>query len=85
MRLPTIIKRDPSAGLATARGKLADVEAKLVALAGERVSALEGSDELSDVVRIDERISEANRSAVILKDRIAALEQAVRQQRAGTY
>jgi hypothetical protein len=81
MKLPTF-RRDAAAGLATAQGKLAAVEAKLAELASERALALAESDDVAVVQKIDTAISAAQSEAGVLKDRIFTLQQAVRQQRA---
>jgi hypothetical protein len=81
MKLPTF-RRDAAAGLATAQGKLAAAEARLAELASERALALAESDDVAVVQKIDERVAAAQSEAGVLKDRIATLQQAVREQQA---
>jgi hypothetical protein len=62
MKLPTILKRDSAGALATARAKLAEIEAKLVDLATSRSAALVDSDDDGVVIQIDGQIAAASRT-----------------------
>ena len=77
--MPTkFLSSNPTQALERATTQLATTESEIVALRAERVAALRDYEDVESIAAIDAKIDHKGRTASILRDRVAALQEAER-------